>query len=399
MQPKKTNNGEEQAKGRVLDTREKESLISMIAILYIEDQSLLNEEQISDAKSSLKALFLSTAGEENMLRKLIQILRTNKALNQTFSDMSNILTGISKSTVSVRQKVDTLKQGLKGMEISAEENADFVGPFLNFSGEFIKKVEQFERAMHNYRDVKEKEARYAHMFRIAKEARARLKEKIGGEHKAEGDTVSMIRKKVIRTFDYGETESNLNYSQKEAKNTKIEIEQLLAEFKIMCHFAMNPDLREVPESGALVEKPAYEDVFTLYKEAMKRHPRLNILKNSIQELFRLYQHSFGMFGLDFEKFNKTISPMTEDTEAYFHAKVEDEDIRTKREKLIKIEGLIAFLEHAVILLNSKIEFVYAKFSQAITDTITSDDKKWSGISEDLLRMKVMAEAELRTRLG
>ncbi len=91
--------------------------------------------------------------------------------------------------------------------------------------------------------------------------------------------------------------------------------------------------------------------------------------------------------------------MTENTEAYFHAKVEDEDIRTKREKLVKIEGLIAFLEHAVILLNSKIEFVYTKFSKAITDTITSDDKKWSGIGEGLLRMKVMAEAELRTRLS
>jgi len=56
-----------------VDKKQKESLISMIAILYIEDQGMLNQEQLHDAKSSLRALFLRTTGEETMLRKLIEI--------------------------------------------------------------------------------------------------------------------------------------------------------------------------------------------------------------------------------------------------------------------------------------------------------------------------------------
>ena len=368
MQTKETRDANENPtdQGKILDRQQKESLISMIALLYIEEQGLLNSEQLEDAKESLQALFLRTTGEETMLRKLIEILKTNKALNQAFSDMSNVLGGITKSSETIKRKIDAFKQQLQSLEISAEENADFLGPFLEFSVQFTKNVEQFERMMYTYRDVKEREARYANMFRIAKEARQRLKDRFTGGPGEEGDKESRIKEKVIQTFDYGETEINHGYSQREAKNTLAEIELLIGAFKNMCQLAMNPDMREQDRGYQPFKKSEYPDVFTIYTAASVKHPRLEILKQPIQELFRLFQHSYGMFAIDFKKFNRAIFPMEENTDAYFHAKDEDEDIRTKRRKLEQIEGLITFLENVAQLLKTEQEFVYAKFSKAVS---------------------------------
>ena len=396
MQPQEASNS---AEGNILDRQQKESLISMIALLYVEEHGLLNNEQLEDAKKSLQALFLRTTGEETMLRKLIEILRTNKALNQTFNDMSNVLSGITKSTETVKSKIEGFKQQLQSLEISAEENADFIGPFLDFSGQFSKHVEQFERVMYSYRDTREREARYASMFRIAKEARQRLKDRFSGGPGEEGDVESEIKEKVIQTFDYGETEINYGYSQREAKNTLAEIELILKNFQEMCQLAMNPEMREKENGYQPFKESAYHDVFSIYTTAVVKHPRLSILKVAIQQLFRLYQHSYGMFALDFQKFNRAIMPMEKNTEAYFQAKDEDEDVRIKRRKLEQIEGLIAFLESVAQILRTEQEFVYARFSKAVSDVISASRTHWDHIAEDLLRMKVTAEADLSTRLS
>lgn len=397
MQPQQ--NGTGPASGN-LDKQQKESLISMIALLYIEDQHLLNAEQLDDAKAGLRALILRTTGEETMLHKLIEILKTNKALNQGFSDISSVLVGIGKSSETIKRKTGALKAQLRTLGISPEENTEFVGPFLDFAGDFIKNVEQFERLIIRYRDEREREARYAHMFRIAKEARRRLKQRLSGAlGDEEDDRETEIREKVIHTFDYGETEIKLNHSQREAQNTLSEIESLLDEFKEMCQLAMNPNMREQKVGYQPFRQSKYKDIFTLFIETQSRHPRLEMIKAPIQELLRLFQHCYGMFMLDFQRFNHAIAPMAENTEAYFQAKDEDEDIRTKREKLEKIEGLITFLETASGLLKSGDDFNYTKFSSAISDIITRIASNWSHLSEDLLRMKVTAEADLSTRLS
>ena len=80
------------------------------------------------------------------------------------------------------------------------------------------------------------------------------------------------------------------------------------------------------------------------------------------------------------------------------AKEEDEDIQEKRTKLNKIEGLIAFLESAANLLNDGVEYSYSRFSTRISDVIIQSRSPWSHIGEELLRMKVIAEAEYSTRL-
>lgn len=382
-----------------LDKQQKESLVSMIAILYVENQGLLNEEQLVDAKASLRALFLRATGEETMLRKLIEILKTSKALNQGFSDISSVLVGISKSSETIKRKIGTLKSQLSSLGISAEENTDFIGPFLDFAADFIMNVEQFERLIYRYRDEREREARYAHMFRIAKEARLRLKQRIAGALGDESDRETEIREKMIQSFDYGDTEIRLKHSRREAQGTLSEIEALLGEFKEMCQLAMNPAMRDPEEGYQPFRESRYEDIFALFVEAQSRYPEMEMIRASIQELLRLFQHSYGMFTLDFQKFNHAITPMTENTEAYFQAKDDDEDIRTKREKLGKIEGLIAFLETASAMLRSGEEFGYSQFSTAVSDIITRVVSNWNHISEDLLRMKVVAEADLSTRLS
>jgi hypothetical protein len=316
-----------------------------------------------------------------------------------FGNISSILSGISKSSETIKRKIDTLKTQLNSIDISVEEHADFIGPFLDFSAEFASNVGQFERLIYSYRDIREREARYAHMFRIAKDARQRLKDRFTGAGNAESDAENEIREKVIHTFDYGETETNLQYAQREAKNTLTEIETLLEIFREMCQFAKNPAMREKENSYQPFRESRYVDVFTLFTQAQAKYPRVEMIREPILELFRLYQHSYGLFGLDFHKFNQAILPMTENAEAYFHAKDEDADIRTKRIKLEKIEGLIEFLEHATLLLKHLHDDDYANFSKGLTSVIAKPASGWIHISEDLLHMKVAAEADLSTRIG
>ena len=106
-----------------------------------------------------------------------------------------------------------------------------------------------------------------------------------------------------------------------------------------------------------------------------------------------------MFMLDFDKFNNALGPMVENTEDYFQAKEQDEDVRTKQKKLVEIEALIAFIENIAPLLRDGQNYTYPKFSLAVSGHITTAASKWSAIAEELLQMKVAAEAELTTRLA
>jgi len=91
--------------------------------------------------------------------------------------------------------------------------------------------------------------------------------------------------------------------------------------------------------------------------------------------------------------------MTKNTEDYFHAKEQDEDVRAKQKKLRAIESLIAFIEAVSRLLKDGHNYTYPAFSSAVTKQITLAPSGWKNIAEELLRMKVTAEAELSTRLA
>ncbi len=87
-----------------------------------------------------------------------------------------------------------------------------------------------------------------------------------------------------------------------------------------------------------------------------------------------------------------------DAAAYFEAKEEDKDIRAKREKLRRIEGLIPFLDRGSRMLDEKEYNTYAIYTRRLSDVISEAKAAWASIADDLLRAKVQAEAEMSTRL-
>lgn len=381
-----------------LNRQQQESLLMLIVLNFAEEHDLLNAEQLEDAKASLRALFLRATGEETMLRKIIGILNVNRALNKTFSEMANILDAIHKSHRSLVKKHDILKQQLAALSITPEENSRFVGPLLGFSSDFVRTVTEFNRQMSEYKAYVETEARSAHAFRLAQEARERLKRRFEPGASEDNHQEQQVKQKVIQSFDYAKAESEHDYNQRCAARARTDIEQLLKDFHLMCQMAMRPEMRgpsRIPRDGS----PADVDIYTTCLKGMRAFPRLQALMPTVQELLRLYQCSFGMFVLDFEKFNNTLGPMIENTDDYFSAKELDEDVRTKQMKLMKIEALIAFIEDVAALLHDGKTYTYPHYSSAVSSHISAPESNWSAISEQLLQMKVAAEADLTTRLA
>jgi uncharacterized protein YgfB (UPF0149 family) len=381
-----------------INEKQREALVSMTAMYFIEENALLPHDKLEEAKNSLQALFLRTSGEETLLRKLIDILKITRTLHQSFSAISGIVSGTAKCVMTLERKIGALRQTLKDHKVTAEENRDFVGPFQSFSQEFQQKTEAYAKDIQRYLDLKEKEARYTGMFEIALAARERLRQRLSGELASEtqGEIENKIKQEIISSFDYGETEANLKHARRDSYKKAKEIHEHLDDIKAMCQMAMNPNMRDSEKDAETGKR--YEDIFVRFASSLRKHPRLLQIKDAVLELFKLYQHTFGMFGLDFNNLNRAIETMMHNTDAYFVAKVEDRDILDKREKLRKIEGVITFLEHTALLLHNDKTTNYNKFSKQLSGIISGGKTRWSHIMEDLLRAKVEAEAVLSTRL-
>jgi len=381
-----------------LNPQEKESLIMLIVIHFAEEQDLLSAEQLDDARASLRALFLRASGEETMLRKLIAILKVNRALNRTFGDMMRLLDGVKRSHEALVERHEQLKQQLATHSITPEENRHFTGPLLEYSSDFVRAVGSFAGLMTEYREAREHEARCAHNFRLAQEAREHLKQRF--EKGAAEDQLAeqRVKQKVIQNFNINEAQSEYQYAQRSAIGIRGEIEAALHDFHQMCQMAMKPEMRSSIELKPSPGKVPCPDIYTTAFNAMLSFPRLRNLQPVVEELLRLYQKSFALFMLDFEKFNKALVPLIENTEDYFAAKEKDEDVRTKLHKLNLIESLINYIEDVAHLLRDGQDYTYPKFSTAVTNHIIQPDSSWTLIAEPLLLMKVAAEAELSTRL-
>jgi len=379
--------------------QQKESLIMLIAIHFAELNELLNAEQLADARASLRSLFLQATGQEAMLRKLIGILNVNRSLNRTFSEMATVLEGIRKSNESLVHKHALLRARLDVATMAPEVHARFVGPLLEFGSGFLRAVAEFGRLMVEYKDAREAEARSAHVFHLAREARQRLKERFEEGAAGESREERQVKEKVIESFNYVEAETEHRDAKRSANRVRGEIDALLKEFHRLCQMAMKPEMRSQERYAPVAEEQIIVDVFAVCAGGMIRFAELKPLQPMVQELLRLYQRSYGLFTIDFDKFNAALGPMGENTEDYFQAKEQDEDVRTNQRKLRQIEALIAFIEDVSLLLRDRLEYNYPKFSQAVSSRIVLAGSKWSAISESLLHMKVTAEAELTTRLG
>jgi hypothetical protein len=387
---------------KYIDAQQKEALIVMIAILFIEEHSLLRQEDLEDAKNSLQALFLRTSGQATLLTKLIEVLQATKNIQQTFASIFIILSGIGKGVLAVEGKIALLRENLDQHKITAEEYRDFIDPFLSFSQNFQRQLAAFARGIELYVELKENEARHAHIYRIARDAREQLRDRLKGDlgSKPQGKTESRIRDEVVSSFDYGEARESLQLAIAEARTKEQDVLVQLDAIKAMCQLAMNPAMREKPALGTkpASTKPAHEDIFTRLTEALQKHPALERLKEPVVELFKLYQHSYGMFALDYNRLQQALQLMQKNAAAYFEAKEEDKDIRAKREKLRRIEGLIPFLERGSRMLDEKEYNTYTIYTRRLSDVISEAKAAWAPVAEELLRAKVQAEAEMSTRL-
>lgn len=383
-----------------LVTRQKEMLIVMTALSFIEESGLISHSQLTDAKKSLQALFIRTSGEETMLRKLIDILKINKDLHQAFSAISKISASISTGVEIISKKLTYLKQYVAQLPLTPEENTDFFAPFLSFTHSFQEKILLFSRYMLQYLELREDEAKRTHEFRIAQEASERLKERLSGTLGADtkGEVEQSIKQEVMGNFDYAGAQVQLREIQRDTRIMARQINNLLQELKVMCQMAMNPEMREGPDPG-FVPNERYEDIFVSFITSLKQYERLERIRDFIIDYFKLYQRAYGMFVLDFNNFNRAVETIAGNSQEYFDAKQEDEDMRVKRDKLKKYEGLIPFLETTAPLVREFSKEPFTRFSRRLSDMISTENVAWDHVSEMLLIAKVAAEADLTTRLG
>ncbi|MEK7734758.1 MAG: hypothetical protein AAB329_04885, partial [Pseudomonadota bacterium] len=283
---------------------------------------------------------------------------------------------------------------------SAEENADFGGPFLVFSQQFQRRIESLARFMRQYLEARETEAKHANIYRIAKDARSRLRERLstGIAAEARSEVEGRIKKEMVAAFDYTDAESNYKFARRDSRNAAEDVRQELEEIHLMCQMAMNPTARDPAPPSAPGATPRYEDVYTRFVNAMHRHSRLRALKDAILDLFRLYQSAHGMFRHDFDSLNRAVDTMLGNPDSYFDAKAEDTDILAKRQKLFRIERLIPFLERGSELARDEEHDGYPRFSRALSAQLEDTRAPWADIREDLLRAKIQADADVSTRL-
>lgn len=378
-------------------------LIVMTALSFIEQNALMTQAQLNDARRSLQALFIRTSGEETMLRKLVEILKVNKELHEAFSAISKISTSISTSVEIISKKINYLKQYVAKLQLTPQENSDFFAPFLSFTHLFQQKLLRFNQIMLRYLEMREEEAKRTHEFRIAQDASRRLKDRLSGKlaMRTGGEIEESIKQEVLGNFDFASAKEQLAAAQRDSRLEAKQIEALLMEIKSMCQMAMNPDMREKREKRehSAAAKEQVDDIFMRFTRALKYHPRLEQIKHFIVDYFKLYQRAYGMFVLDFDNFNKAVETITTNTEEYFESKTEDEDLRSKREKLRKYEGLIPFLEATANLIHEYSDYSFDRFSRRVSEEVSMETSPWDHIGEELLVAKVAAEADLTTRLN
>lgn len=378
--------------------KQKEMLIVLTAMSFIEQNALITQAQLADARRSIQALFIKTTGEESMLRKLVEILKVNKELHEAFSSIAKISMSISASVEVIGRKINYLKHYVSRLQLTPQEHTEFFAPFLAFTHTFQEKTVRFNQVMNHYLEVREIEAKRTHEFRIAEEASKRLRERLSGElgSETQGEIEASMRQEVLGNFDYAGARQRLLDAERESRIAGKSINALLSEIRSMCQMAMNPGMRDQTSQS---DAETYEDIFMRFTHALKASSRINQIKDFIIDYLRVYQRAYGLFVLDFDNFNKAVETITGNTDEYFESKKEDEDIKVKREKLKKYEGLIPFLENASSVVKEYSDYPFNRFSRKMSEIISDNGQVWGHIGEELLVAKVAAEAEITTRLS
>lgn len=377
-----------------LATRRREALISLTAMQYIEEHALLDGAQLSDAKESLQALFLRTSGAETMLRRLIEVLKVRRNMHSSFSRISGTFVAIRRSIDAMEERADNLRRLIERSPVSAEANAQFVGPFLSFSIRFLQKIAAFEKVLQKYLVTREQEVRAQATHRIAQESRERLRRRLTGSHLGEinGDVETRIKDELATSLNYDEVEAIMQAAVKTARAVDAEVMAQLDVIHTMCQAATESSKRD----RSVAIKPE-DDMVARFARLSASDAVTRRIEEPVRELLALYQRAHGVFKLDFDRLKQALQQLSNNSSAYFNAKDEDREMATKREKLRKIEALIQFLERAAQLAGAADLDAYPKFSKAFSEAISERYSTWAFAAEHLLSAKVRAEAELNNR--
>ncbi len=133
-----------------LHDKQKDMLIVLTGLSFIEQNALMTQAQLNDARRSIQALFIRSSGEETMLRKLVEILKVNKELHEAFSSITKISTNVSTSVEIIGRKINYLKQYVSRLQLTPQEQSEFFAPFLGFTHKFQEKTVRFNNLMHQY---------------------------------------------------------------------------------------------------------------------------------------------------------------------------------------------------------------------------------------------------------
>jgi hypothetical protein len=381
-----------------LPRRQCEGLVTLTALYYIEEHELLDAAQLEDAKNSLQAMFLRTSGAEAMLRRLIDILKVRRNLQNSFSAISGTIMAVRRSVEVMGERVENLRRLIARAPLSAEANAEFIGAFQSFSLKFLRKIEDFESALQKYVTAREHQARKQTVFKIAEEGRERLRKRLTGSDlgQATGKVEQRIKGEVATSLNYTEAEAAMIASRKLARAAEAGVQALLRQIHTMAQATLEPAKRDV----AIILHPS-EDLRTRFAGAQLRHSVvMNRIKGPIGELMDLCQRAPSMFLTDYDRLRQALKRLDgNNSTSYFEAKAEDRNIDAKREQLRKIEVLIEFLERAAQLIatDDKALDNIAKFSRALSEVLCEPYASWKLASQELLTAKVRAEADLALR--
>ena len=374
------------------NARQREGLITLTAMHYIEEHGLLDDTQLSDAKKSLRAMFLRTSGAETMLRRLIEVLKVRRNMHSTFSRISSTFLAIRRSIDAMEERGFNLRRLIECSPVSAEATAQFVGPFLSFSIQFLQKMGAFEKVLQKYLVTREQEVRAQATFRIAQESRERLRNRLTGS--SVGQEISGVETRIERelttSINYDEAQAAVQAAARQVRAAEAEVKTHIGTIHVMCQAVTDPAKRD---QGVIVKRE--DDMLARFAGLGLDDEALKRIEPHVRELFALYQRADSLFQLDFDRLKHALRKLGDSNSgAYFNAKDQDRDIAAKREKLRKIEALILFLERAATLAATEQLDTYTKLSKAFSDAIVEKPSAWSFATEHLLSAKVRAEAEL-----
>jgi len=378
-----------------LPERQREMLVIMTALSFVEDNELMSDVQLRSAKRTLQQMFTTVGDNDTLLPVLIDHIRLNRDLREEFTEIARISARISQSVDILHSKFVYLQQYFTDVVVTDEERDDFVEPFTRFSRRFHGCVVRFNLDMRRYLELRETEARRAHDYRAAQEASQRLKERFSGI--ARDDAFSLgpaeFKSEAVGTFNYEETRRRLTAARKECKAMSRQINSLLNDIKGMCQMAMNPDMRDTAAADR-AEDLDCEDIFEHFTNSLRSYPRMQQIKSFVIDHFRLCQRAYSLLYADYQNFERAVSSMAQSPGDYFQAKRDDEDERLRRRKLRDYDGLIPFLETARDIVERPGPSGLSDWSYQFSSLIGTDEAPWSHVSTQLSDAKIVAESEL-----